>query len=586
MQCEVHKDSLRVYCETCQDLFCHCVLSLHQHHKYKLIAECYPDHHQEIEANLRTVKRNVADMNIAVTNLITREREVTTQGEEVKNEIHTQAQLIINLVQRSERQLVQQVDTAVQQKTQLLAKQREEAETILNQLKGCEEFVEQSLKVGSQQQVLREKQNMIQIMTTVNQDVNPVVFQPIEEANITFTRNQTLVDRYKGIGKLKSKSKSDLVKNTHYFGEKSTTHVNLQTQDGSLFTVPLSLISCELFSTGDSRPIACDITKNQSGNYTISFTPNNVEEHELIVHLGGVNIPGTPFTLHTVHSPVIRAVLVERKEQYMKAMQKARCLGDIEPQKKYGLVAFKFNRALKCIDSNQPLDLTGIPPPPPGFSSKYNIDISQYNTQPCAPPTTTTVSPQSSVSSQSGPGGGDTQEEEEGGGDSSIPLPKTPLQGLQQRLEKYQEGLKNTHEKGESIRARQSTKQHETAIKMTTAGKPYDFSGPPGYLPIPTVGLSSHTYLLYMFSVYCMEESRINPSIPIPKTPLEALEQRRDKYLEVLRNARKNGEKIRARRINRIMKQYLEAIKMTKKGELYDFSELPTPPGYPPIPIG
>ena len=271
MQCEVHKDSLRVYCETCQDLFCHCVLSLHQHHKYKLIAECYPDHHQEIEANLTTVKKKVADINTAVTNLITREREVTTQGEEVKKEIHTQAQLIINLVQRSERQLVQQVDTAVQQKTQLLAKQREEAETILNQLKGCEEFVEQSLKVGSQQQVLREKQNMIQIMTIVNQDVNPVIFQPIEEANITFTRNQTLVDRYKGIGKLMSKSKSVLVKDTKYFGEKSTTHVNLQTQDGSPFTVPLSLISCELLSTGDPYH------KNQQT--TLSSQPFHLQEN-------------------------------------------------------------------------------------------------------------------------------------------------------------------------------------------------------------------------------------------------------------------------------------------------------------------
>ena len=589
MQCEVHEDSLRVYCETCRDLICHCALSLHQNHKYKLVTECYPDHHQEIEANLTTVKNKVADINTAVTNLITREREVTTQGEEVKKKIHTQAQLIINLVQQSEKELVQQVDTTVQQKTQLLTKQKEEAETMLNQLKGCEDFVEQSLKVGSQQQVLREKQNMVQIMTIVNQDVNPVVFQPIEEANITFTRNQTLVDRYKGIGKLKSKSKSVLVKDTHYFGEKSTTHVNLQTQDGSPFIAPLSLISYELFSTGDSQPIACDITKNQSGNYIISFTPNTREEHELIVRLGGVNIPGTPFTLHTIHSPEIRAALVERKEQYMKAMQKARCLGDTETQKKYGLVAFEFNRALKGIDSNQPLDLRDTPPPPPGFTSKYNIDISQYNTQPRAPPTMTIASPQLSVSSQSGAGGGDTQEEEEGGVDSSIPLPKTPLQGLQQRLEKYQDCLKNAQEKGESIRARRSThiiKQHETAIKMTKAGKPYDFSGPPGYPPIPTVGLSSHTYLLYMFSVYCMEEGRIDPSIPIPKTPLEALEQRRDKYLEVLRNARKNGETIRGKRSSRIIKRYMEAIKLTKKGELYDFSELPIPPGYPPIPIG
>ena len=209
------------------------------------------------------MKRKVADVNTAVTNLFTRERDVTKQGEDVKKQIHTHSQLIINLVQQSQRQLVQQVDTVVQQKIELLTKQREEAETFLKQLKGCEEFVEQSLKVGTQQQILREKQNMVQVMTTVNQDVNPVVFQPIEEANITFTSNQTLVDKYEGIGQLKSKTfgKSILVKNACYIGKKSTITLNLQTQDGYLFSVPLSLISCELSSVNDSQLISCDINE-------------------------------------------------------------------------------------------------------------------------------------------------------------------------------------------------------------------------------------------------------------------------------------------------------------------------------------
>ena len=253
------------------------------------------------------MKRKVADVNTAVTNLITREREVTKQGEDVKKQIQTQSQLIINLVQQSERQLVQQVDTAVQQKIQLLTKQREEAETVLKQLKGCEEFVEQSLKVGTQQQILREKQNMVQVMTTVNRDVNPVVFQPMEEANITFTSNQTLVDKYQGIGQLKSKrfGKSVLVKNACYVGKKSTFTLNLQTQDGYPFSVPLSLISCELSSAGDSQLISCDINETQSGNYDISFSPCTRGKHQLTIRLGGVNIPGSPFTLH-IPSPEMR----------------------------------------------------------------------------------------------------------------------------------------------------------------------------------------------------------------------------------------------------------------------------------------
>ena len=311
MKCNDHNKSFKVYCETCQELICRdCTVSKrHRNHDYNLVTESYPKHHQQIEADLTKVKTKVTNINTAVTNLITREREVTKQGEDVKKQIHTQSQLIINFVQQSERQLVQQVDTAVQQKIQLLTKQREEAETVLKQLKGSEEFVEQSLKVGSQQQILREKQNMVQVMTTVNQDVNPVVFQPIEKANITFTSNQTLVDKYEGIGEFKSKTfdKSVLVKNDCYIGgKKSTITLKLQTQDGAPFSVPLSLISCELSSADDSQLISCDINETQSGNYDISFTSRTRGKHQLTIRLGGVNIPGSPFTLHIIPSPEMR----------------------------------------------------------------------------------------------------------------------------------------------------------------------------------------------------------------------------------------------------------------------------------------
>ena len=344
MKCNDHNKSFKVYCETCQEIICRdCTVSnRHRNHDYKLVTESYPKHHQEIEADLTKVKTKVADVNTAMTNLITREREVTKQGEDVKKQIHTQSQLIINLVQQSERQLVQQVDTVVQQKIQLLTKQREEAETVLKQLKGCEEFVEQSLKVGTQQQILREKQNMVQVMTTVNQDVNPVVFQPIEEANITFTSNQTLVDKYEGIGELKSTpfGKSILVKNACYVGKKSTITLNLQTQDGSPLSVPLSLISCELSSTDDSQLISCDINETQSGNYDISFTPRTRGKNQLTIRLGGVNIPGSPFTLRIIPSHEMRGkpvniisglnrpygVVITKNEEIVVAEWSAHCI--------------------------------------------------------------------------------------------------------------------------------------------------------------------------------------------------------------------------------------------------------------------
>ena len=38
--------------------------------------------------------------------------------------------------------------------------------------------------------------------------------------------------------------------------------------------------------------------------------------------------------------------------------------------------------------------------------------------------------------------------------------------------------------------------------------------------------------------------------------------------------------------MGRIVKQYEDAIKTVKAGKSIDFSELPTPPGFPPIPVG
>ena len=78
----------------------------------------------------------------------------------------------------------------------------------------------------------------------------------------------------------------------------------------------------------------------------------------------------------------------------------------------------------------------------------------------------------------------------------------------------------------------------------------------------------------------------VDPSIPQPKTPLEALHQRFDKYRAGAESAKAEGNGSKARRMGRIVKQYEDAIKAVKAGKQVDFSELPTPPGFPPIPVG
>ncbi|XP_072199926.1 coiled-coil and C2 domain-containing protein 1B [Excalfactoria chinensis] len=73
-------------------------------------------------------------------------------------------------------------------------------------------------------------------------------------------------------------------------------------------------------------------------------------------------------------------------------------------------------------------------------------------------------------------------------------------------------------------------------------------------------------------------------SLQQPKTVLEALQQRLEKYKSVAAQAKASGDDRKGRMYERIAKQYQDAIRAHKAGRKVNFSELPTPPGFPPLP--
>ena len=178
----------------------------------------------------------------------------------------------------------------------------------------------------------------------------------------------------------------------------------------------------------------------------------------------------------------LKLLLAERKEQYTSAMKQARVRGNGAKQKECGQIAVQFGRVLKALEQGQEVDLSQMPGPPPGYRSKYNVDLSQFSSFP---------KPKGAAGGPPGGAPAKPQPEDEDEVDSQIPVPKTPLEALEQRLAKYREGHKTALEKGESARIRRFgriIKQYEQAIKATKSGKQYDYSelpSPPGYPPIP-----------------------------------------------------------------------------------------------------
>ncbi|RLW05925.1 hypothetical protein DV515_00004734 [Chloebia gouldiae] len=73
-------------------------------------------------------------------------------------------------------------------------------------------------------------------------------------------------------------------------------------------------------------------------------------------------------------------------------------------------------------------------------------------------------------------------------------------------------------------------------------------------------------------------------SLQQPRTVLEALQQRLDKYRAAAAQAKASGDERKGRMHDRIAKQYQDAIRAHKAGRKVNFSELPVPPGFPPLP--
>ncbi|KAF4526724.1 hypothetical protein B566_EDAN015756 [Ephemera danica] len=74
-------------------------------------------------------------------------------------------------------------------------------------------------------------------------------------------------------------------------------------------------------------------------------------------------------------------------------------------------------------------------------------------------------------------------------------------------------------------------------------------------------------------------------SPPAPANVAESLAQRLIRYQAEERLAKEAGNSSKARRMGRICKQYQDAIKLHKAGKPIPVDELPTPPGYVPIPV-
>uniref|UniRef100_A0A8C5KBD3 Coiled-coil and C2 domain-containing protein 1A n=1 Tax=Jaculus jaculus TaxID=51337 RepID=A0A8C5KBD3_JACJA len=159
-----------------------------------------------------------------------------------------------------------------------------------------------------------------------------------------------------------------------------------------------------------------------------------------------------------------------------------------------------------------------------------------------------------------------------------------PLAQLQSRQREYKLAALHAKQQGDTAAAARYfrvAKSFDAVLEALSRGEPVDLSGlppPPGEAPSCTLP----TTPLKFSPVWPSPLAR--PEVPAPpRSLLEALEQRMERYYTAAAQAKAKGDQRKARMHERIVKQYQDAIRAHKAGRTVEVTELPVPPGFPPI---
>lgn len=297
-------------------------------------------------------------------------------------------------------------------------------------------------------------------------------------------------------------------------------------------------------------------------------------------------------------------VIKQRIEMYAVAEANAKTAGDSSK-------ARRFNRGLKTLKDLLKQAEKGKTIPPDDIPPEVNVSIKtpdlvsgepeeiSSETPSLPPPVPTRSAPAAPVTPLSLPNFPPpvlpTSDEPE---DSRLTLLKTRKNEFKQAAL----DAKKRDDKVTALKFLKIIKQFDTVIEALNSGQEINLANMPSLsdfekksVPTSPTPAKEETEVQNSGDTQPVPTTVVEEAAPIEEgepeqlitagTVLEALEQHMSKYKSVEQAAKDEGNSSKARRIGRIIKQYEQAIKLHKAGKPFVVEELPTPPGYAPIPV-
>ena len=328
-KCFEHDRSLEMYCDDCQKVLCtKCVHADHRDHNCDYIADIIDKHQQEIDDYLQPVKQQLSLVLDALHDLDTQQEHIATHAESVKNQIDALIDQLVQAIHQSGATLKQNVDTLVQHKLDDISHKKEEGEKFLTLLESCEKYIHDKLRNGSQQEILLEKNEMMERLRAFSQQLTLQQLQLKEKADIVFQASHGIWKKCSKIGEVSIDSNTT-TPNSCSTADKATLQasssqckplVKLTSSTVAIVGRPRCIdikvpnvswlkrntLSCHLAADVEGVSTQCEIKHVEKEKYRISFTATHQGLHHVKVQVKGTDIPSKPCTIQVV--PTINAI--------------------------------------------------------------------------------------------------------------------------------------------------------------------------------------------------------------------------------------------------------------------------------------
>ena len=310
LYCSQHESmKLDLYCETCGELIClHCTVNKHSRpqHKYDLVGDTIERHKAEITASIEPVEEQVGVVSQALKQFDLRSHELDELEVAMETNIGQEIQKLQELLEVRKAELVGQMKQHIKRKKKNLATQKDEVEKVHTQLASCLSFVRESLRTGSQGEVLLMKKAVMKQIKEMTDNFKPDMLPPCELANIKFTPSSELTKACQQFGRIYLQQ---TVPEKCYatgkglevaeLGERATVVLHIVDSKGKAYTKPEETLSCEL--APEKRKVNCFVKKTEaSGQYEISYQATTRGKHQLHIKVEEEHIKGSPFPITVI----------------------------------------------------------------------------------------------------------------------------------------------------------------------------------------------------------------------------------------------------------------------------------------------